>query len=491
MKRFLSKKSLILVGLIVVLAITVGFSFGNGNGKQRTAVVRADIIQEVAATGKVKPNQSVDLGFDKSGRVENVYIEIGNLVERGQVLATLESEELRADLAKAKASLAVEEIKLREIKNTAPISYNDAKKNLEAVLKSSFADADNAVRNKADQFFKNPTTNPQFETSITSGSYTHYFNVSSDTVLDINNNRKEVETILIDWTTRISGTEKLNLVSDADKVISDLNEISDFLDKVAAAVNTFISSDYTYEATVASYKTTIATAREEISSAISSIVTAKDKLNSAPIVSGDGQFGDVLSQEAAVTQAKAAVTALEASLTKSVIRAPFDGIVTTQNAKVGSAVSAGQILISLNSKTEAYIEANISEIHIGKIKESDPVFMTFDAFPDREFGGVVSYIEPGDFIIDGIVNYKIRVNFLDYDEKIKNGLTVNLKIQTAKKENVLAIPLYAVSEENGQNMVKKLYGKNIQKIPVQLGLMGNDGLVEILNGLEEGDILEF
>ncbi|MFH0803983.1 MAG: efflux RND transporter periplasmic adaptor subunit [Candidatus Zambryskibacteria bacterium] len=488
---FLSKKFLIYAGIAVILISVVAFGLNSGNGKEVAMATRGDITQEVAATGKIKPSQSVSLGFDTSGRVGSVYAMIGDRVTQGQIIAALESGGTSADLAKAKASLLEENIKLREMKDTSPVSYNDASKNLSAAIREGFADADNAVRNRIDQFFKNADTNPQFEISITSGSFVHYFNVPSDTKLEINSDRKKVEEVLNNWQKRTLNLNSTNLASEADAAISDLNFISIFLNKVAGAVNTFSPADFAYETTVNNYKAAVSSARSEVSGTISAIVTAKDKLNSAPTLGQSGQFEDILAQEAKVVQAEANVASLEASLGKSSVSAPFDGIITLQDAKKGEAVLAGAPLISIVSQNDMYVEANISEIHIGKVSVGNPVFITFDAFPAEEFSGEVSYIEPGDVIIDGIVNYKIRVNLAGEETRIKNGLTANLKIQTMKKENVLTLPLYAVTEENGQSFVTKVVGKNVQRVPVLLGIVGNNGAVEVLSGLKEGDAVEF
>ena len=492
MFSFLSKKILIYFSLAVIIIVIVLISLNNKNGKEVAVVARGDVVQKVAVTGKVKPNQNVDLGFDKSGRLGKVYVSIGDDVKMGQVIASLESGEISADLSKAKALLLEENIKLREIKNTAPVSFADASKNLDAAIKESFADADNAVRNRVDQFFKDSETNPRFEVSITSGNFIHYFNVPYNLVVDINNKRRETETILIDWQNRILNINSDNLISEADKAINDLNTISKFLDKVAEAINSFSPADYAYETTVNNYKTAISSARSEVSGAVSTLVTAKDKLNLAPTLATDGQFESVLAQEAKVKQAEAVVASLEASLGKTVISAPFDGVVTLQDAKVGGTVTAGKILVSIISQNKIYVEANISEIHIGKIMLGNRASVNFDAFPDEKFLGEVSYIEPGDIIIDGVVNYKIRIDLINSENKIKNGLTANLEIETNKKENVLSLPLYSISKEGDEFFVNKIISENkTQKVPVVLGLSGNDGVVEILSGLEEGDMVEF
>lgn len=489
--KFLLKKHFIYIGLGIIMIAVIIIWLKKGNGKQLAIVKKMDVIQEVAATGKIKPEQSVNLGFDKSGRVEKVYVQIGDKVKSGQIMVTLESAETAADLTKARASLEEENIKLRVIKNTAPVFYSDAYKNLEATIKNGFTNADNAVRNRADQFFKNVTVSPQFEISITSGNFVHYFNVPPNLALEINNKRKEVENILTNWQKRTLNINSTNMVNEANSAIDDLNNISIFFDKMASAVNAFISADYAYNATVVSYKTAISSSRSEVLEAISAIVSAKDKLNSAPALGQGGEFENILTQEAKVKQTEAAVSSLEASFNKLAITASFDGIITLQDAKVGSAVSAKETLVSMISQNKMYIEANISEIHIGKIMTGNPVFITFDAFPAENFLGQVSYIEPGDTIIEGVVNYKIRVNLANADPRIKSGLTTNLKIQTSKKNGILAIPLYAVLKEDNQNFVNKVNGKEIQKIPVTLGLIGDNGSAEILSGLEDGDTIEF
>ena len=492
---FVTKKFLIYAGILVVLVVLVIFGFRNGDDKQVATVVRGEIVQEVSATGKVKPLDSVSMGFDRTGRVGRVYVKVGDMVKTGQVLASLESGEASAEVAKARASLDQEIIKLREIKNTAPISFNDASKNLEAAIQEGFADADNAVRNKTDQFFKNVPDNPRFEVSITSGNFIHYFEVSHNIKIDLNNTRKKVEDILNNWQKRISNLNSSSVVSEADLAINDLRFISSFLDKVAGAVNSFVSTDYDYDTTVAGYKTAVNSARSEVSNAISALVTAKDKVNSSPLLGTTGEFESILSEETKVAGARAVLASAEANLRKFMIVSPFPGVVTLQEAKVGGTVTAGTSVISMNGyEGDVYIEADISEINIGKISEGNLVAVTFDAFPGEGKQGIVSYVEPGDFLIDGVVNYKIRIRLQpgDAEKRIKSGLTANLKIETARATDVLILPLYAISKESDGTYVNKIVGDKTVKIRVELsGLVSSNGLVRILSGLEVGDKVEF
>ncbi len=489
-KQFIFKKTVIIPAILIIAVISY-FGLKNGNTLETHTIARGEVVQYVMATGKVFPNQNVELGFDKSGRVGSVNYFVGDSVRRGDVIASLDSGEVNSDISRARAILDEELIKLEELKTTAPASYNDAYRNLEVVIREAFVSADNAVRNRVDQFFKNIPDNPMFEVTFEDGSFVHYFPIPSSMQTSINNDRKSVEKVLNDWNLRMTDLDSSNVSSNALMALNDLNQISSFLDKVASAINTFTPAEFQYETTVNNYKTTISLARTEVSGSKTKIVNAKDKLNLAPTLGADGQYKNVLSQEARVAQARASLESLQANLSKTSVISPFDGIITKQDAKVGTIVSPGNSIISITSQNDVYIEANISEINIGKVSEGDRVLVDFDAYPNEVFEGFVFLIEPGDFIIDGVVNFKIRVLLGEPNPKIKNGMTANLKIETSKKENVLRVPTYAISREGGDTYVNKKVGKNSEKTLIKIGISGNDSFAEVLEGLNEGDILEY
>jgi multidrug efflux pump subunit AcrA (membrane-fusion protein) len=76
---------------------------------------------------------------------------------------------------------------------------------------------------------------------------------------------------------------------------------------------------------------------------------------------------------------------------------------------------------------------------------------------------------------------------------LKSGLTANLKIETARKDNVNTIPLYLIEQKDGKNFVKLINkeNKDTKLTEVVLGLSGDNGLVEIISGVGEGDSIEY
>jgi len=127
---------------------------------------RADVIQEVSVTGKVKADATLNLAFEKSGIVRAINIKIGDRVLSGSVLVLLDNASLWADLREAEAALEIAEIKLKEARRgarpeeiriyeakvaSAEFAEEDARKNLLSKLSDSLTKADDAVRVKADQ----------------------------------------------------------------------------------------------------------------------------------------------------------------------------------------------------------------------------------------------------------------------------------------------------------------------------------------------------
>ena len=144
-----------------------------------------------------------------------------------------------------------------------------------------------------------------------------------------------------------------------------------------------------------------------------------------------------------------------------------------------------------------YIEANVSEINIGKVAVGNKVEVEFDAYPGETFMGEITFIDPGETIVDEVVNYKIRIGLdiagdSEQANRIKSGLTAAVKIASAKKEGVLTIPLYSILRENGKLYVNKLLDEKgtIEKVEVMTGITGSDGKTEVVSGLSEGDRVE-
>jgi len=495
---FIKKPAVYITAIIIIASIVIPILINRKNNQGEKIIVgKQDIVQTVSVSGKTKPASSVGLGFEKSGKVDFVGVQVGDKVYKGETIARLDSSDLYAGLEQAKANLLVETIRLEEMKKgtrteeleisktqliSAEDSFNDAKIVLDDSSQDAYTKTDDAIRNSIDQFFDNPRGISASINVATNNFQLEY---------NINKERVEIENMLNNW--------------DKTKISTNLEFIKSFLDKVSIVINSLTTDSNISQATIDKYKTAVSLSRTNINLAISSFSAAQNGYNSAKsaLDIAQKQYNLKLAgntkeaigaQEARVAQMKAAVSNNDAMISKNVIYSPIDGLVVKQDAKVGQIVIPGIELVSVISADNLEIEAYVPEINIGKISIGNFVSLTLDAFPNEKFSGKLVYIDPAETLIDNVPNFKLKIVFDKVDLRMKSGLTVNIDIEVGKKENVVAIPRYAIDEENEKYFVNKFNKSDSSediKTEVNIGAQGDNGFTEIISGLNEGETVVF
>lgn len=453
---------------------------------------RGDVIQEVSATGKVKPSESVNLAFEKGGRVASINVGVGDRVFAGQKLVILDSSELMAQLAEAEANVKTQEAKLEELRlGTRPeeiditeAKVREAKESLVDKLKDAYTKSDDAVRNKADQFITDSrTSSPKLNFGVTDSSLKS----------EVEAARFTLEGLLVSWKSSLDG---LLYSSDTRQHVetakANLVKVRDFLDKVALAINNATPNITISQTILDSYRADVATARTNVNTAINNVSSGETNLvvkEKELLLKESGTLPEqITAQEAQVLQVRAKADNVRAQIVKTGIYSPIKGVVTRQDAKVGEIIIAGAALVSVISDAEFEIESNIPEVDIVKIKVGNDAKVTLDAYGnDVEFLAKVIAIDPAETVIEGVATYKVTLGFSGNDGRIKSGMTANIDILSEKKESVIFIPLRAVITRNGNKIVKVFENGDVKEVEVKTGLKGSDGNVEIMEGLKEGD----
>jgi HlyD family secretion protein len=373
--------------------------------------------------------------------------------------------------------------------DNAEVTLTDARKNLVDKLNDAFVKSDDAIRAKVDQFITNPRAqNPKLN-----------FQVDSQLAAKIESTRLALEGTLTLWqTSLVNLTISSDLLTYLASASDNLFVINNFLNDVSFVVNALQASASLTQTTIDSYKADILTARTNINTAISNLTTAGEKLraadsnlrlenNNLKLSLAGATAGDLEAAEASLKSSEANVLNLKSQLAKTVIRAPFAGVVSVQDAKVGEIATAGKILVSLFGST-LHIEAYVPEADVAKIHLKDQARVTLDAYSSEiEFPAEVVFMDPAETVIENVSTYRILLEFKTEDERIRSGMTANLDIITATKEKALAVPQRAVIGQNGGSFVKVLVGNEIVNKDVKIGIRSNDGLVEVISGLEVGD----
>lgn len=162
------------------------------------------------------------------------------------------------------------------------------------------------------------------------------------------------------------------------------------------------------------------------------------------ITNSQGADAQVNVSMAQVKQAEAALSAAELDLKYTTIRSPVNGIVVARNVEVGQTVAASfatpnLFLIALDL-TKMQVDTNVSESDIGGINEGREATFTVDAYPGVPFSGTIRQVRLAPINVQNVVTYNVVVGVDNKDLRLKPGMTANVSIVVAQRDNILKVP---------------------------------------------------
>ncbi len=199
---------------------------------------------------------------------------------------------------------------------------------------------------------------------------------------------------------------------------------------------------------------------------------------------------DVAPLRASVEQAKVAYDKAVNDLQNVEITAPVDGIISDVIPDVGEQVAPNVTAINMIGTQSYDIEAEVPEADITKILVDQTATTTLDAYGDEvKFNGKVTAKDPAETRIQDAIYYKIRVQIDPAGHEVKPGMTANVTVNTGFASNAIVIPLRAIRTDSttGQKTVRVLVNGTPETRDVTLGLRGDEGEVQVLSGVKEGE----
>lgn len=156
-------------------------------------------------------------------------------------------------------------------------------------------------------------------------------------------------------------------------------------------------------------------------------------------------------------------------LDSPMIEAPFAGTVTVLSAQKGDIVQVGSQALQLDDLSTLYLDVQISEIDIPLVQVDQGAELVFDAYFETTLNGEVTQIAPVGQNVQGVVEYTVRINLLDADERIKPGMTAAVNIVVDRKEDVFVVPNDAIVSIDGQEYVFVKRDGGFESVEVELG----------------------
>jgi len=158
----------------------------------------------------------------------------------------------------------------------------------------------------------------------------------------------------------------------------------------------------------------------------------------------DQAFASLHQAEATVQVKDATVENARVDLDRCTIYSPVDGMIISRNVDVGQTVAASlnapTLFVIANDLTKMQIDANVAEADIGGVEDGQDVDFTVDAFPNRTFHGKVVQVRNSPITVQNVVTYDTVIGVSNPDMKLKPGMTANVSIIIAQRNDALKIP---------------------------------------------------
>jgi len=466
------KKRYWIIGLIVTVLILF-FVLRNTGEKNIVTydVQRQEVSDAITLAGTIDVQDRVTLGFATPGRISQIFYKEGETVKKGQVIAQIDQNQLQAGLVQAQASQVITEANTQSDTNTASVDFQNIKAQQDKLVQGAYQ---NYLSGDLQAYFVG-TSNRELISPIVSGTYSGA--QEGEYVLDLYSSSARSG-----YSLRLSGFEN-GTYEAQENIPGKLGERGLYIQFdpntnygntqwVVPVPNTRSSS---YLARKTAYENALATQEQVVAS-------AQNNLNRV-----NATTGNTSRTQAQLQQARAQVSAVSAQLNDGKITAPFDGIVARNNLEIGEIVSAYEALITLFGSDERELQLNVPEIYINKLETEDTVEVTLDAYPNETFTGTVNSIDIIDTIVDGVPVYQTVVTINQQDPRIRVGMNAKGRVTSDSRSDVLAIPQHYLIERDGTSKVLLRKDNETVEVVVGVGFKGNDGMVEIISGLNEND----
>lgn len=195
----------------------------------------------------------------------------------------------------------------------------------------------------------------------------------------------------------------------------------------------------------------------------------------------EGDF-EKIQYELEALQASYNLASLELDYTQ--IRAPISGVVSERFIKLGNTIAVGEPVFRVTSIEPLVAYLFVPEREYRKISPGQPVRIDIDALGGAQVPTAVTRVSPS---IDAETGtFKVTIEILDPERRIKPGMFARISVIYEKRENVLQVPRSAIVDEMSTTSVFIVEDNVAIRRPVQTGLSAN-GLIEITSGLDDTD----
>jgi HlyD family secretion protein len=468
------KTILIVLGILFLLGLCFFSLSGSGKDEPLTehTIARNKVVASINATGNLTGKETRNLTFVAGGIVDKVYVESGAEVKQNDPIASLDKLPFEAQLRMAQGDLQATNANLSKVKDRSQITLQE--KSLE-IVKLDNELAQNQYSRDI-QIADNNLDKASLQLDMAETNLDYAEDIESAQILIVSDASVDLQATM--------GPESENLAIEQRELTS-----------IQQDKNLEIQQILTDQASLDYHNANLSTKNTK-----DTIETSLDKLQKqmeiAQIQLGQVQTSnqaDINSVSGQLARAQGSLDLARYNLEKSTIVAPFDGVVLNIPFKQGEQyIPSGPTNSILFADLDTWkVVVNVNELDIGLIKIGQKAIIEVDGLFGTTFEGKVNKINYGPTGTEGLVSYKVEIEFSKPEENVLYlGMTASVDFVTEEKENVITVPLVAIQSKGDKKLVNVKKDGKIVETQIEIGLQG-ESEVEVLSGLNEGDVVVY
>jgi HlyD family secretion protein len=441
----------LMAGGMVLVGTSTYFVIQNSDTKPKidsltVPVEQQNLTLQIKASGTVEPVQNVNISPKNPGTLTRLLIDQGDRVRAGQVIAVMDNRELQAQgvAAEAKFKEAIANLNKEQTRITGEIAQAQAR----------YAQAQARLETAKQRI---PKQIDQARQQLRAGE--------ARLQLATNRIRRNESLLAQGAITQDKFDEEINEDQSAQANLSQL------LQRLEELKNTGTPEVAEQQAAVA-------------------------EANLALEQRKRSQKSEIEQLKAAALSTQAELERIKIQFKDTVIRSPFDGVVTqkyaTEGAFVAPTTSASSDLGATSTSIVAIargleVIAKVPEVDIGQLKPGQLVNIVADAFPDRTFQGRVRRIAPEAVVKQDVTSFEVRIALVTGQEQLLSKMNVDVTFLGQQLKDILTVPTVAIVTKKGETGVM-IPGENNKPVfkPITIGQSQNDK-TQVLQGLKPGD----
>ena len=542
------KKRWIILAVVVLLA--AGFFLLRKKGTAAQSVLASDttvlsytdLESSISATGTVESSETTKVYSTLAYQVKSVLVEVGDVVQEGDLLAELDAEAIENQIATQQTSMEVASGSANAQVQSAYDAYDNYKQGLDAGLNASLISAQAQVDNAYDAYVKASNAYDRYKENVNLGENTQVLSAeasrnNASSALDQaeqsykkaksarNEARSAYQALKQELETAQSTLDDLKAAEVPDEAAIEAAQTSvntltektaeakanyDTLDSQVSSLSTSVDSaqsaydiaQATYNAALRGEDQALSDYADAVDSAWRAYQTALTSLDSTKKGTEDQleSFSDTLASanagaNTAVTQES--IRQLNKTLDDTKITASVSGTVTAVYATVGS--SGSGLLFVIEDTNNLVVSTSVKGYDLGDVKTGMAVEIKSDATGDDVISGTLTTIAPtakknamGETEASSDPSFDAEVKVEEINSGLRIGMEARLSYIVAQESHVLAVPYEAVyTDENGQSCILVVRTADdgtmtLEKLPVTTGLDDDLDIAVSGPGVEEG-----